>query len=128
MEANKGGIYRGRLQLHALAYNLGIFMRTLALPEGGGAMVADHPAGEAGQDRRQGGEPRPLRHLPDGRGGGAAAALWIDPAGLCPSPAAATSFSIREDSVSSVPNLGLPSGGVVSDIVFPLPVASTMTN
>jgi hypothetical protein len=42
---------------------------------GGGAVDADHPAGEAGQDRRQGGEPRPLRHLPDGRGGGAAAAV-----------------------------------------------------
>src|SRR5712691_4409287 len=31
-----------------------------------GAMVADQPAGEADQDRRQGGEPRALRYLPDG--------------------------------------------------------------
>src|SRR5256885_4353379 len=48
-----------RLQLHALAYNLGNFLRTL---------VADKPEGEADQDRRQGRQPRPLRRLPDGRG------------------------------------------------------------
>ena len=33
-----------------------------------GAMVADDAEGEAGQDRGQGRPPRPLRHLPDGRG------------------------------------------------------------
>jgi hypothetical protein len=42
-----------RLQLHALAYNLGYFMRTLALPETTGAVVADQPAREADQDRRR---------------------------------------------------------------------------
>ena len=42
-----------RLQLHALAYNLGNFMRTLALPKDGGAVVADQPPREADQDRRQ---------------------------------------------------------------------------
>ena len=47
-----------RLQLHALAYNLGNFLRTLALPEEVGAMVADHPAREAGEDRREGRQPR----------------------------------------------------------------------
>src|SRR5262245_50753603 len=31
-------------------------------------LVADHPQGEADQDRRQGGEPRPLYRVPDGRG------------------------------------------------------------
>src|SRR5271166_4472376 len=40
--------------------------------QGGGAMVADQPAGKADQDRRQGGQPRPLRHVSDGRGCGAA--------------------------------------------------------
>src|SRR6516164_4450442 len=40
---------RERLQLHALAYNLGNFLRTLATPE---------PIKE----------PRPLCYLPDGRG------------------------------------------------------------
>ncbi len=34
-------------------------------------VVADDAAGEAGEDRRQGGEPWPLRHVPIGRGGGA---------------------------------------------------------
>ena len=62
-----------RLQLHALAYNLGNFMRTLAMPKAAEPMVADQPAREADQDRRQGHQPRPLRHLPDGRGRGAAA-------------------------------------------------------
>ena len=38
---------------------------------GGQAVVADEPAGEARQDRRQGRAPWPLRHLPDGRGRGA---------------------------------------------------------
>src|SRR5215813_8547482 len=31
-------------------------------------MVADDLEGQADQDRREGGEPRPLHHLPDGRG------------------------------------------------------------
>src|SRR5262249_35280193 len=56
-----------RLQLHALAYNLANFLRTLATPE----PMSDwslHPQGEADQDRRQGGEPRPLHRVPDGRG------------------------------------------------------------
>ena len=43
-------------QLHANAGNA----------EGGGAVVANQPAREADQDRRQGGEPWALRHLPDG--------------------------------------------------------------
>src|SRR5713101_4673337 len=37
----------------------------------GRAVVADQPAGEAGEDRCQGRLPRPLRRLPDGRGRGA---------------------------------------------------------
>jgi hypothetical protein len=41
--------------------------------EGSGVMVADQPAGKADQDRRQGGQPRPLRYLPIGRGLGVAA-------------------------------------------------------
>ncbi len=61
-----------RLQLHALAYNLGNFMRTLAMPRGGRA-VADEPQGKAHQDRREGGAPWPLRGVPVGRGRSAAA-------------------------------------------------------
>jgi hypothetical protein len=37
-----------------------------------GAVVPHEFAGEADQDRRQGGQPRPIRHVPDGRGRGAA--------------------------------------------------------
>ena len=69
-----------RLQLHALAYNLANFMRTLAMPKTVAAMVADQPAREADQDRRQGRQPRPLRHLPDGRGRGAERTVRANPA------------------------------------------------
>ena len=37
-----------RLQLHALAYNLGNFMQTLALPKECGTLVADHATGLSG--------------------------------------------------------------------------------
>jgi len=61
-----------RLQFHALAYNLGKFMRTLPMPKAA-AVVADQPTREADQDRGQGRQPRPLRDLPVGRGGRATA-------------------------------------------------------
>ncbi len=41
------------------------------LAEGDRALVADHAAGETGQDRRQGGQPRSIRHFPIGGGGSA---------------------------------------------------------
>jgi hypothetical protein len=66
-----------RLQLHALAYNLGNFMRTLAIPSG--AVVADQSAREADQDRRQGGQPRSLRHFPVSRSRRATADVPGDP-------------------------------------------------
>ena len=47
-----------RLQLHALAYNLGNFLRTLATPE----PIKLIKIGA------QGHAPRPLHRLPDGRG------------------------------------------------------------
>ena len=68
-----------RLQLHALAYNLANFMRTLALPEEVEHWSYD-PAREAGQDRREDRAPRSLRHLPARRGGGAARLVRRDPA------------------------------------------------
>ena len=72
-----------RLQLHALAYNLGNFMRTLQLhalaynlgnfmridtgfAEGGGALVDDDVARQAGEDRGQGCPTWPLRYVPIG--------------------------------------------------------------
>jgi hypothetical protein len=41
-------------------------MRTPAMHQGGGAVVADQPPREADQDRRQGRQPWPLRDVPDG--------------------------------------------------------------
>jgi hypothetical protein len=38
------------------------------MPKAAGAVVADQPAREADQDRRQGRQPRSLRHLPNGGG------------------------------------------------------------
>ncbi len=40
----------------------------MRLAEGGGTLVVDHAAGEAGQDWSQGRPPWPLCHLPIGRG------------------------------------------------------------
>ena len=53
-----------RLQLHALAYNLANFMRTLAFSSKGGehwslTTLRD----KLGQDRRQGGPPWPVRQF-----------------------------------------------------------------
>jgi hypothetical protein len=56
-----------RLQLHALAYNLGNFLRT-GLARCRRAVVADDAPAEAGQDRREDRAPRTLRHVSDGRG------------------------------------------------------------
>jgi hypothetical protein len=72
-----------RLQLHALAYNLGNLMRTLAMRK------AERPwsltsVREAGKDRRQGRQPRALRR----RGRGAATDVRRDP--VADRPAAGT--------------------------------------
>jgi hypothetical protein len=64
-----------RLQLHALAYNLANFLRTLALPGRDRGLVADEPAREGGEDRRQGHLAWPLPRLPDGGGGSAPGAV-----------------------------------------------------
>jgi hypothetical protein len=49
-----------RLQLHALTYNLGNCHADAGDAEDGGAVVADQPAREANQDRREGRESRAL--------------------------------------------------------------------
>ena len=56
--------------------------------EHGGAVVADQPAREADQDRCQGRQPRPLCHLPDGRGRSVAADVPGNP--VADRPAAGT--------------------------------------
>jgi hypothetical protein len=52
-----------RLRLHALAYNLGNFMCTLAMPKAV-AQWSLTSLREADQNRRQGRQPRSLRHFP----------------------------------------------------------------
>jgi hypothetical protein len=47
--------------------------------QNGRAVAANQPAREVDQDRRQGGEPRPLRHVPIGRGRRVAADLQAYP-------------------------------------------------
>ena len=56
-----------RLQLHALAYNLGNFMRTLVLPDAVEQWSLT-TLRKARQDRREDRPPRSLHRLPDGRG------------------------------------------------------------
>ncbi len=54
---------------------MGAALRPLMTQSGHSALltnvVADDATGGAGQDWRQGREPRPVRHVPIGRGGGA---------------------------------------------------------
>ena len=59
-----------RFASSCMHYNLGNFMRTLAMPKTAQAWSLSEPAREADQDRRQGGEPRLLRYFPDGQGRG----------------------------------------------------------
>lgn len=49
------------------------------LAGGGGALVSDHTAGKVGEDRCESGEPRAVRHVPIGRGGGAERLVPKDP-------------------------------------------------
>ena len=57
-----------RLQLHALAYNLGNFLRTLATQEPIKDWSLTSLKEKLIQDRRKGRKPRQLCRLPDGRG------------------------------------------------------------
>ena len=88
-----------RLQLHALAYNLGNFMRTLAMPKTVESVVADQPAREADQNRREGRQSRPIRHVPARRGRGAAPDVRRNP--VADRPAAGTA---RASMTSAGPN------------------------
>src|SRR6516164_1235144 len=57
-----------RLQLHALALQPRQFPARAGDAGADQGLVADESEGQADQDRREGGEPRPLCYLPDGRG------------------------------------------------------------
>ena len=86
--------YNQRGTAEQLAYNVGNFMRTLAMPKGGGAMVTDEPMGEADQDWREGRQPWQLRDVPDGRGRRFAAHVQGHPDAYCPASGAANT-SVR---------------------------------
>jgi hypothetical protein len=75
-----------RLQLRALAYNLGNFMRMLAMPQTAEPWSLK-PAREADQDRHQGRQPWAVRYVSDSRG--AAADVPGDPVAGSPAPGAA---------------------------------------
>jgi hypothetical protein len=88
-----------RLQLHALACNLGNFLRMLATPNQS-RTVADEPEGEADQDWCEGREPRSPCRLPDGRGRDPTANVPGDIAAHCGTAAAGTtSASVRRSMV-----------------------------
>ena len=84
-----------RLQLHALAYNLANFLRTLALPEEIAQWSMTHAARAAGEDRRQDRPARPVDHLPDGRGDGAARSVPANPDRHRGAPPVATGPMLR---------------------------------
>jgi hypothetical protein len=52
-----------RLQLHVLAYNLGNFIRTLAMPKTAEPWSLTSLREKADQDQRQGRQPRPVSHF-----------------------------------------------------------------
>ena len=83
-----------RLQLHALAYNLGKLHADAGDAQGGVALVTDEPEREADQDWRKGRQPWPLRDVPDGRGRRVAAHVQGHPDAYCPASGAARS-SVR---------------------------------
>jgi hypothetical protein len=61
-----------RLQLHALAYNLANFFRTLVLPDEVERWSLTTLREKAVEDRREGDRPRALHGVLDGRSGGPA--------------------------------------------------------
>ena len=81
-----------RLQLHALAYNLGNFMRTLAMPKTAEPWSLTSLREKLIKIGAKVVQPWPLRHLPDGRGRGAERDVRRNPVadrGLRPRPAPA---------------------------------------
>jgi hypothetical protein len=68
-----------RLQLHALTYSLGNFMRVLAMLRTAERWSPDRPGREADQDRCERRQPRVLCDVSDGRGRGAPAEVRRNP-------------------------------------------------
>ncbi len=84
-----------RLQLHALAYNLANFLRTLALPRADCAVVDEHAAPAAGEDRREDRPAWSVDHLPDGRSHGAARVVRENPGRHSRAPSLAARQMLR---------------------------------
>ena len=83
-----------RLRFHALAYNLGNFMRTLAMPKTAEPWSLTSLREKLAQSRCEGHQPRPLRHLPDGRRRGVATDVRRHP--IVDRPAAGTARNRHE--------------------------------
>jgi len=84
-----------RLQLHALAYNLADFLRTLALPGEISHWSTTALRRSAGEDRRQDRPTRKLDHIPGGRGNGLTRAVPADPRRHRGATSAATGAMLR---------------------------------
>src|SRR2546425_5015150 len=69
-------------------------------------MVADHLAGEGGEDRREGGDARALPRLPDGRGGGAASLVPGHPHAIRGAAAACRSTMLTREGLLSPQSQG----------------------
>jgi hypothetical protein len=72
-----------RLQLHALAYNLGNFLVHARDSRGDCGLVAHESAREGDQDWCQGRQPRSLRHVSDGGGRDPSTVIRFDHAENC---------------------------------------------
>jgi len=70
-------------------------MRTLANAQSDGIVVADEPAREADQDRPEGRQPWPLRHILNGRGHGVTADVRRNLVADCPGTSAARTCITR---------------------------------
>ena len=68
-----------RLQLFVLAYNLGNFLRRIALPASVKHWTLTDATGQVDQDRREGRASRPVRDVPTGGGGRPASFVPGDP-------------------------------------------------
>ena len=79
-----------RLQLFALAYNLGKLPASFGVAENSASLVADDVTGKAGQDRSEGDSAREICHVPPSRGGRASAVVRRDPRPHCPAGDSAT--------------------------------------
>jgi len=80
------------------------------------AIVADEPVGEADRDRREGGKPWPLRHVPNGGGRGAAPDVQGHPVAHRPAASAALASVRRSMVLRSIAPCLLQTAPALSDL------------